>query len=190
MQRFANRLRHAKLKAEIVRRVAEAPRPRRMLVVCHANLCRSPYLEAVLRCNLPDIEIASAGVLGAGRRVPAEGIAAARDRGIDLSGHRSRLLTGEALERADVVIVMEPRQARMLIGAFGVRSDRVIVAGDLDVDADEPRQIVDPWGRSRDVFVETFVRLDRCARELTLMLAADAVNDAVNDAGRPPGATT
>jgi protein-tyrosine phosphatase len=170
--RLANRVRHDTHHRRVAQQLKAAPRPRRVLVVCHANLCRSPYLAAVLRRNLPDIEITSAGVMGAGRRVPSPAQQAARDRGFDVSEHRSSLLSSTALERAELIIVMEPRQARMLVSAFHAPAHRVVIAGDLDSDGDEPRQIVDPWGRDPAVYAHTFSRLDRCARQLELMLPA------------------
>lgn len=170
MQRLVNRFRHDKLQARLADQLRELGRPQSILVVCTANLCRSPYLEAVLRRNFDDVEVKSAGILGAGRRVPSEWIAAALDRGVDLSGHRSQLLNGRMLERSNLIVVMEPRQARMLTRVSHVAAARIVVAGDLDSEADEPRQIIDPWGRSRAVGASTLARLDRCAHQLTLML--------------------
>jgi len=174
-QRLANRVRHQKLRRRLIEQLAGSPRPRRILVVCNANLCRSPYLEAVLRRNLTDIEIESAGIMGAGRRIQSDSLAAALDRGVELSTHRSQLLSGAIVERADLVVVMEPRQARLLTRAFGLPAERVVIAGDLDPDADEPRMIVDPSGRDPTSYARTFARLERCALQLMLLLPpADA----------------
>jgi protein-tyrosine phosphatase len=168
--RQVNRFRHAALQRRAVEQLSAAERPRRILLICNANLCRSPYLEAVLRRNLADIEIRSAGIFGAGRRVQPDALVAAQDRGVDLSAHRSRLLNAAMLESADLVIVMEPRQARLVTSAFRVPSERVIVAGDLDPDAGEPRMIVDPWGREPAAYAQAFARLERCALQLVLLL--------------------
>lgn len=170
VHRQVNRFRHAALQRRAAEQVSAAERPRRILLICNANLCRSPYLEAVLRRNLPDVEIHSAGILGAGRRVQPDGLAAAQDRGVDLTAHRSRLLNAKMLESADLIIVMEPRQARLVTSAFRVPPARVIVAGDLDPDADEPRMIVDPWGRDPAAYAKAFARLERCALQLVLLL--------------------
>jgi protein-tyrosine phosphatase len=169
--RLANRVRHAKLQRQLAARLQSAPRPQRILLVCNANLCRSPYLEAVLRRNLTDVEISSAGILGAGRRVQPDALAAALERGVDLSRHRSRMLNASLIERADLIVVMEPRQTRLVISGFRASPDRVIVAGDLDSDADEPRLILDPSGRAPEDYAKAFARLERVALQLVLMLA-------------------
>jgi protein-tyrosine phosphatase len=168
--RLVNRLRHAKLKRRVSEQLGQMARPRRILLVCNANLCRSPYLAAALRRSLPDVEIESAGLFGAGRQVQSQALASARERGVDLSSHRSRLLNAAMLERADLIIVMEPRQARLLASTFGVSPEHVVVAGDLDSDAAEPRMIVDPWGRDAGMYAATFARLERCALQLLLLL--------------------
>jgi protein-tyrosine phosphatase len=174
-QRLVNRVRHEKLRRRVVEQLAASVRPRRIVVVCNANLCRSPYLEAVLRRNLSDVEVASAGILGAGRRVQPDSLAAALDRGVELSAHRSQLLSRALVERADLVVVMEARQARLLMRTFGLPQQRIVIAGDLDPDADEPRMIIDPSGGDAAAYARTFARLERCALQLMLLLPpADA----------------
>lgn len=169
-ERLANRVGHARRHRQVARRITNDPRPERILVICHANLCRSPYMAGVLRRLLPSVPVTSAGLLGAGRRVPAEALECARQHDVDLREHRSTLLTRSIIDAADLVIVMEPRQARMLIRGFGVPADRVVVAGDLDPRNEDPRRIEDPWGKDFAAFEHAFVRLGRCARALVRML--------------------
>lgn len=159
--------RHQRTRAQLRR----APRPRDILVICHGNICRSPYLEAVLRSHLPDITVTSAGFVGPDRSVPEHSLTVAARRGLDLSGHRSRLLTREMLQRAELVVVMDTRQARHLERQLGYDAGRVIIAGDLDPDPGDTRAIRDPWRQSLEVFVDSFARLDRCAATLTAALS-------------------
>jgi hypothetical protein len=80
----------------------------RILLVCAANVCRSPMAEAILsrllaRRAVP-AEIASAGLLGGGRPMPSEALdalATLSDSGPDMSAHWSRALTAMDVERAD-----------------------------------------------------------------------------------------
>ena len=155
--------RHARVRDAIGRR----PRPRRIVVACHANVCRSPYLAALLARALPDVEVASAGFAGPTRRVPEHGVTVAARRGIDLSTHRSRVLTPSLLAGADLVVVMDAHQARALERGFGYPPDRIIVAGDLDPVAGSSRAIQDPWRQPKRVFEASYLRLDRCATVLT-----------------------
>ena len=82
------------LRAIGARRAARAWRRRRLLVVCHGNLYRSPFAERFAAPRLrPGQEIASAGVAPAvGSPSPEEAVLAAGRLGVDLHGQRSGLL--------------------------------------------------------------------------------------------------
>lgn len=151
-------------------RLSLMDRPRRLLVVCHGNVCRSPYLEAVLQRAMPDIRVESAGFVGPGRPVPPFALTVSAQRGLDLSTFRSRPLVPAAVRDADLIVVMDESQARHVERDFGVPHKRIIVAGDLDPLPSATRSIVDPWGQSMDVFVSSFNRLDRCAAMLVSLL--------------------
>ena len=152
------------------RRVSEMSRPRSILVVCHGNICRSPYLHAVLQRALPDIRVSSAGFIGRDRRVPFVSLEVSARRGINLSRFRSQSLTPENVRAADLIIVMEANQARYMERVFGVRPERLFIAGDLDPARSATRAIQDPWMQSVHVFESAFDRLDRTAATLVAAL--------------------
>ena len=143
-------------------RLRHTARPRHILIVCRGNICRSPYLEAALRRLRPDIEISSAGFIGPGRSVPSNGATVASRRGLDLSEHRSKQLVPDILRRVDLVIVMDGNQARYVANRLRFPPERVLIAGDLDPQADS-REIRDPWNQPLEVFESSYARLDRCA---------------------------
>ena len=66
--------------------------------------------EAILERGLAargiDAEVHSAGRLRGGSPTTAEGLAAMRQLGVDISGHRSRRVTAKMLHRADLVLGM------------------------------------------------------------------------------------
>lgn len=152
------------------RRLSRMARPRSILVVCHGNVCRSPYLHAVLHRAFPDVAISSAGFVGRDRRVPVLSLEVSARRGIDLSGFRSQPLRPENVRRADLIIVMDAGQGRYMERAFGVGSERLVIAGDLDPVKSPTRAIRDPWMQSVRVFESSFDRLDRCAATLVAAL--------------------
>lgn len=152
------------------RRLSEAQPPRSILAVCHGNICRSPYLQAVLQRALPDIAVMSAGFVGSDRAVPEISVTLSAKRGLDLSRYRSRPLTQSTIGKADLVIVMDSDQARQLARMFPKSRGRVVIAGDLDPRFDASRGITDPWNRSKEVFEASFNRLDRCAATLVSVL--------------------
>ena len=164
--RLLHRRRHLAALQLLVRR----PRPQRILVVCHGNICRSPYLQAVLQRALPEIAIMSAGFVGSGRPVPEFSVALAAKREVDLSSYRSRPLTGSLVRSADLIIVMDSFQARELARAFPVDRARIVIAGDLDPRFEGSRGITDPWNLPQEVFAAAFARLDRCAATLVGVL--------------------
>ncbi|HEX9608300.1 MAG TPA: hypothetical protein VF962_13820 [Gemmatimonadaceae bacterium] len=145
-------------------------RPRSLLVVCYGNICRSPYLEAVLKRAMPDVRVESAGFVGPGRPVPPFALAVSAQRGLNLSSFRSRPLVPAVVRDADLIVVMDGNQARYVERYFGVPRKRIIVAGDLDPIPSASRAILDPWEQPMDVFVSSFNRLDRCAAMLVSLL--------------------
>jgi len=160
-----DRVLHRRRHVMALHRLSAGRRPRTILIVCHGNICRSPYLQAVLQRRLPDVSVTSAGFVGRGRPVPPFSLALSAQRGIDLSRFRSQSITKETVKAADVVIVMDVAQARYVAKAFGVAAARIAIAGDLDP-AYAGRTIRDPWNQSIEVFEASFNRLDRCAAAL------------------------
>src|SRR5207249_11290602 len=77
-----------------------------VLFVCTGNICRSPLAAALLERALKehglDVNVTSAGT-GAWDGAPASEGAylVGLERGLDLSGHRARLLTRELVGQAD-----------------------------------------------------------------------------------------
>lgn len=84
-----------------------------LLVVCRANIARSPLAEVLLADALAGrgIEVASAGVRATTGAPPARGsveLAARRD--LDLTGHRSRPVTDVMVREAALVLSMSQAQ--------------------------------------------------------------------------------
>jgi len=150
-----------------------------ILVVCLGNICRSPYAARRLdhdlaAVGLGEADVGSAGFILPGRTSPEPARRVAARRGLDLSDHRSQVLTPSMLAAADLVLVMSARQRRDLRREFGrehVR--RCVVLGDLDPGPVDRRTVVDPYGCPDDVFEAVYERIDRCCRALVGGLAAD-----------------
>src|SRR5690606_26565749 len=147
--RAPDRLMHAHRRATLLARLRESAPPRRILFVCHGNIIRSPFAEHLARAWLPPplrgkIEFASAGFIGPGRPPPPEAIETALLWDIDLSSHRSRLLSVEELAYADLVLVVEPRQRRA-VQRLGCPACRIALLGDLDPQPVASPEIVDPF---------------------------------------------
>lgn len=97
---------------------ASDPRPddhvAEIMVVCTANICRSPLAEALLQAEAirrvgPDapVWVRSTGVHALEGHTAASGtLSEAEVRGLDLSAHRGALTTREDVARADLVLTM------------------------------------------------------------------------------------
>jgi protein-tyrosine phosphatase len=151
-------------------------RPRSILFVCHGNICRSPFAAAAFVRSCParitnSIKVASAGFIGPDRPAPSKALAAASRRGVDISSHRSALVTLEAVQASDLVVVMSEEQERD-IRARVSPSTLVLVLGDLDPLPASRRTILDPWGAPDAAFDASYDRIERCVRELARIVTS------------------
>lgn len=86
-----------------------------VLVVCLGNICRSPLGAALLARGLPGVEVSSAGVaapVGQPADPTVQHIASGLK--LDLSDHRSRLLTTEMVNSAELILVLDEKIRAML----------------------------------------------------------------------------
>lgn len=147
-----------------------------MLFLCHGNAYRSPYAAAVFERALgaerssPSIGVASAGFIAPGHNVPEQALSVARARGIDLSAHRSSLVTPEAVGAADLVAVMSEDQARGIRARYG-QGVRLLILGDLDPLSIESRTITDPLGHDAQIVEQVYSRIDRCVEQMAKLIA-------------------
>lgn len=81
---------------------------RKVLVLCHGNINRSPLCAQILKSSGEGkFEIKSAGFVNPGRKASKKMRDAAAELGYNLEYHRSQLITKELVEWADLVILMD-----------------------------------------------------------------------------------
>lgn len=163
LRHLPDRLLHGRRRHAALRAVSDGS-VRSVLVLCNGNICRSPYAAAVLAARGNGLRVDSAGFIGPGRPCPPEAIAVARARGVALESHRSRLLDGNALAAADLVLVMDRAQARRV--RRGREAVHPILLGDLDPESIDTRTIRDPVECDETVFRQVYDRIDRCVAAL------------------------
>jgi protein-tyrosine phosphatase len=170
VRHLPDRLLHSWRRRHAIARLSDAPTPTNILVVCHGNICRSPYaayrLRSFFAADGRACTIASAGFIGPDRPSPGNAIATAAQRGIDLKPHRSQLLSKSLIDAAQLIIVMEARQADALRMIFGDIKAQILMLGDLDPRLAATRTVRDPALQSRAVFAESYDRIDRCLEAL------------------------
>jgi protein-tyrosine phosphatase len=131
-----------------------------VLVVCTANIARSPLAAAMLSRALgSDVEVSSAGTRArAGFPAAPESVRLGEERGLDLRDHRSCLVTPELVAEADLVLTMSERQ-RDAVGPMAPRTagrvfslrefDRLTGAVEGDTDPAAPVSERLRWWRDR-----------------------------------------
>lgn len=141
--------------------------PRTVLFVCHGNICRSPYAQQLLQKRLPArvgdrLRVVSAGFTGPNRASPPEARAQAGRCGLDLSPHRSQVLSAEVIGKSDLIFVMDVLQQRAICRRFGRSEKDVLILGDLDPRPIDRRTIRDPVEQPEEVFAASYERIERC----------------------------
>lgn len=151
---------------------------KRILFVCTGNICRSPLAEALLKRALheravEDVTVESAGT-GAWDGAPASEGAylVALERGLDLSGHRARLLTREIVEDAAMILTMA-RHHRARVHELGGEG-RVHVLGEYVGKTGEEAEVGDPFGGDLEVYRDTCAELEALIATVADRLAAEA----------------
>lgn len=177
VRRTPERLLHPLRRRKAIEALRGRQRPNTVLVVCHGNICRSPVAARLLERELMTLGIAvhSAGFIGFNRPAPAHALTAAEGYGVDLSQHRSRLATADLVRAADLIVVMDLRQQRLLCERFGRWPRDVVLLGDLDPAPVESRTVLDPVDQGPEVFDQTYQRIARCVQELAKVLRSSAV---------------
>ena len=106
----------------------------KILIICTANLCRSPMAAALLRRKLNaekmvDWQVGSAGTWARdGNPAPEYGRRLMASVGMDISHHRSRVVTKEILNDADLILTMEEGHKEALRAEFPSAGPRVSMA--------------------------------------------------------------
>lgn len=144
------------------------PAPGHILVICTANICRSPMAEGLLAHALAaqpeplrSLQVISAGIAArGGEPVSTNSVTALKKVGLDISGHRARALTQRLLDDALLVLCMTGSHTQVIeLQASPVPKQLHLFRDFMPEGAS--REIADPFGgslkhyeHSRDEMVE------------------------------------
>lgn len=155
-------------------------RRRLVLVICTANVCRSPVAAAMLRSRLKKLGCKDYEVRSAGTRVGMSGQgpdprmkALASQAGLSLRGERAEQLTAALVARAELIVVMEQRhlgEVRDIAAENPLPTLRRL--GDwYEGDTGAAGDIADPYFANRAALETAFEQLDRATASLARELA-------------------
>lgn len=136
-----------------------------VLIVCTANICRSPIGMGLLSQKLKslpdgdDWRVASAGTWAQqGRRAHENSRAVMAQHGMDIEDHRSQPVTAELLADFDLVLTMEQGHKEALQVEFSQFAKRIRLFSEV---AGYQYDIPDPIGYGVGEYVSTYRELDR-----------------------------
>ena len=144
-----------------------------ILFVCTGNVCRSPMAEYILRHRLggkPGVTIESAGVM-APQSMPASAGAAdvLEEWKIDISQHRSRMLTRELVGAATLILVMTEQHLKDVLSAFPSAKGRVFLLKSFGTSR-QGEDIADPIGLPVNVYRQVRDEIDSSISDLILYM--------------------
>lgn len=103
--------------------------PLKVLFVCTANICRSPFMELTARSLAPELDVSSAGTHGFTAAPMEAEMAAVLPEGIDPSTFRSRPVTAQLLAEADLVLTAQSSHRSYILDDYPAYFTKVLTLG-------------------------------------------------------------
>jgi protein-tyrosine-phosphatase len=159
-----------------------------VLFVCTANICRSPMAAALFSAHLKEVradwqdwEVVSAGTWAPkGKSASDFSQNVMRSRGLDIRGHRSRVVNTQMLEDADLILTMETGHKEALGLEFPFAASRIFLFNEMVGQCDS---VTDPYGGTLDQYEATAAWMETVLEkgmDRILSLAAGSESSAKN----------
>jgi protein-tyrosine-phosphatase len=136
-----------------------------ILAVCTGNICRSPMAEGILKEFLEEsgaVTVSSGGTHALDGNPASEfSVIASAEKGIDISGHRARMLTPGRIKESDIVLCMEHSHVEQVLSIDASAHERVFNLADFS-GMRKMKGIPDPYGCSLREYRECFRDIRRC----------------------------
>lgn len=135
-----------------------------ILIICTANICRSPVAAALLadrltQRGLNDWQVLSAGTWSMGSREASRySIEVMKRAGIDITDHRSRMVEEAQIEDADLVLTMEDGHSEVLRAEFPRQAHKIFMISEM---INQTYNIPDPYGGPLVEYERMYVNLSK-----------------------------
>lgn len=135
-----------------------------LVFVCHGNICRSPMAERVARRAIQerglDIQVESFALASEelGSPIDRRAVKVLKEANYDADGHSARRVSAEHLNRADLIIAVEPYQVDQLREM--APDAEVALLNDFNPELDPGTALIDPWYGDQDGFYETLADIE------------------------------
>jgi protein-tyrosine-phosphatase/predicted ATP-grasp superfamily ATP-dependent carboligase len=138
----------------------------RLVFLCHGNICRSPFAERLFSRAVTGCESASAGLLPLpGRHSPPEAVTAASEFGVDLRNHTSMFFDDGWVDERSIIFIFDGLTLDSFRKRFPDNSMPIYLLEEV-LDAEQVRDIIDPYGGDTDKFRESYARIDHAISRL------------------------
>ena len=146
-----------------------------VLFVCSGNSCRSPMAEAMMRKMLgkrDEVKVSSAGLFALeGMHANENAIRVMAKEGIELAKHRSRQLTSEMVEEAQLVVVMTSDHKEAIMHFTPLAKGKVFLLSEFEEDEEiRGTDIADPIAQPLEAYERCLAQMKSPLANLVLKL--------------------
>ena len=135
-----------------------------ILIVCTANICRSPVVAALLKQRLDekgysDWQVDSAGTWAVLSRGAANfSIQLMAEQGIDISHHHAKMINEAMIAQSDLVLCMELGHVEALQIEFNAYKNKIFALSEM---AGKKYSVKDPYGNPIDDYRDMVAEVTR-----------------------------
>jgi glycosyltransferase involved in cell wall biosynthesis/protein-tyrosine-phosphatase len=148
--------------------VAALRSAKRILIVCHGNIIRSPFAARLLAQAVGEggrVSVASGGLAAKpGTPPPPSALLVAASLNVELGDHLASALTPEAVATSDVILVMDIAQLVAMRRRFPESREKAFLLTCLAPRSE--REVRDPVGGDESAFHACYEHISECVRPI------------------------